>query len=913
MSENDIKLTSTQNNINNQENKNNNTSNTLNSISPNQQSLKMEILLFKDEVLKDLKMLKKQISEKFENNMSTFSEKILTYDNKISFLNDKIVEISSKINRNDDRKEDINSLLDFKNKIRDNLLTLDIKINNVDKSMKDNIFRIDNVLSDSVLYPGIIGKTCKFKTFHQLIDYCLSQISQIINYREKNSLDLNSYKKKLESMIQSLQNQKDSIINQNDKSINKKAEELEEKFKSLIALYDERLAGTRAQNAEYIKKMEDNMNKIVNQLSEFENLKGQVFEKIKEEANLVREENEKTQSIFLGYRKEFNLLKEKFTQLSEFIKDVRFRINIGEEVKRREFFHMSNKIDFSKKQNINNIKMNNTPDKNDQYQKIKIKRSSAQFREVNDKGMGVYSDDSKNKDKMNYIYFNGIKKARHNTVDFQENSNFKLTEENEIDYKNKNSDLFNMANNNDKNNNSIFVGNNSLEDSKNSKKIDELSESKENNIESKKELNTNNKIEKENKNDLIEENKYNNINNTPPKNIKLNQKSNNNINNDDKSANKNIKNEDFPYLKNEKFKNNINEDLNGLTNKIKTDSQLSNSKKENIKIFNGLKKEPSLFDKENSVITIKSFYNQLQIKPKNNNNIYNSPKKEQKKENYKINNNINDNYDNNKTINEIESKNNSITYSPQKSPQKIFPRTQSALNGRIKNMNNNLNLKNKIFKNEQELRPTSSAINTNSDRNIKNKKIIIESYDKNQNLESKSYNQKSIEEQKLNNNFNKKNINIINNDPFIVSNYNKFKSHKLRNNLSPNVQVLQHGVQQLYNSNYNNRNNYINFGYMKKSLYNSENNFSKYKNRKNKNSEANEIQSMINNLQSYIRGYDANYMTRIDFKDEKKKISKNSSYYKFKEIVNGNNDMRKFNIKSTKNKRNIIEIGFDYK
>jgi hypothetical protein len=231
---------------------------------------------------------------------------------------------------------------------------MEIKVNNIDREMRNNVFRIDNILSDSVLYPGIIGKSCKFKTFHQTLDHILSQISQTITYREKNTLDLNTYKKKLESLVQNLQSSKDGIVAQNNSLINKKMDEIEEKFKSLISLYDERLSGTRAENAEYIKNMEETMNKFKTGLMEVENLKGKIFEEIKAEGNLLRVENEKTQNIFLGYKKEFNLLKDRFTQLSEFIKDVRFRINLGQEVKKRDFYQMSNKIDFSKKQKIEN-------------------------------------------------------------------------------------------------------------------------------------------------------------------------------------------------------------------------------------------------------------------------------------------------------------------------------------------------------------------------------------------------------------------------------------------------------------------------------------------------------------------------------------------------------------------------------
>ena len=277
-------------NNNNKESKIN-LSNLNNSIVPNQQSIKMEVLQFKDDVLRELKILKKSFSEKYEANVALISEKLSRYDDQILSLNERITELSGKINTDNNAKTDISSLLEFKNKARDHLLTIEIKVNNIDKEMRNNIFRIDNILSDSVIYPGIIGKACKFKTFHNMVDHILSQISQTITYREKNTLDLNSYKKKLESLVQNLQSSKDGIVEQNNHLINKKMEEIEEKFKNLISLYDERLAGTRAENAEYIKNMQETVNKFKNELREFENLKGRIFEEIKAEGSLLRVEN----------------------------------------------------------------------------------------------------------------------------------------------------------------------------------------------------------------------------------------------------------------------------------------------------------------------------------------------------------------------------------------------------------------------------------------------------------------------------------------------------------------------------------------------------------------------------------------------------------------------------------------------
>ena len=1080
---------------------------------PNQQSIKMEVLQFKDEVLKQLKLLKKSISEKYESNATLISEKLKTYDSKFTLINDRLTELSGKINTDNNIKADVTSLLQFKNKSRDNLLTIDIKMNNIDKELRNNISRIDNILSDSVIYPGIIGKSCKFKNFHHLLDHVLSQISQTITYREKNTLDLNTYKKKLESIVQSLQSQKDGIVEENNKLLNQKMKEIEEKFKSLISLYDERLAETRAENSLYIRNMQETVFKFKNELTEFQDLKGKIFEEIQKEGSILREENEKTQTIFLGYKKEFNLLKDRFTQLSEFIKDVRFRINIGQEVKRREFYQMSNKIDFSKKQKIenNNINHSNIEESEsnaNQFLESKenqgiFRKESLEIKKNDNKQIGYYSPDAKSKGRNHFIR---NKKIRHNTITmgktkkifnskninntFRINNSKKLLEKNEQtnntifgdsrelnlkeineessrdngdthfelinvnredsenDNKNNNEDNINGVDNvsrtikNDRRRSSIRVRNimgdlqevkvdselnknkdsskniiNNIEndtsesgssedlnkenenlkeneskekninengneksqnktkktsenkiienkdkenlnkeiknnknenkinyDNENNKKIHDNNEintneinnnekknkenikkikenENKNNEKEKKENNINknsikeiknNQIEKKEKDNLISlklsseknviENKKQNINQNSQKKIKLN--TNNNANNYNFNeminiinSNTNLDNNQEKFKKNNSQKNNI-QNISDIPIVIKKDNQTS-CKTMPKKTFNGISNSKNENVKN---VIMQDILSPIQI---NNKNQYSNSIKEDQKI---INNNdpknnfstINNNY-----FNVIESKKNSKIYTPIN--RENFNRTQSAFNSNLPNLKAKINYNNQKL---QTLRPSSSTNNIGENRNLKNKKIIIDSSYKSLNVMSKTIDQNNLLEEDKKINIKVQTKNNINSELYYEPSYAHFKSSKIRTNLSPNVQILQHGVQQIYDN--NNQTNNFNLEEIKKSISsnNANSNFNKKRKFIDKNKDAMEIQGMINNLQGYIKDYGTNYMTPNEIKKERKKVSKNSSYYKFKEILNEN---RKNNndIVHNKNKGNIVEIGFN--
>ena len=337
-------------------------------ILPNSQNMKNDIMQFKDEILREIKLLKKSVSEKYEFIEILTKEKFSKYDTKLSSYSERINELKSNTLNTDDLIKEIDAFKEFKNKFRDTMLTLNIKINNMDKETKNDIYRIDGILSDSVIYTGIIGRTSKFKTFHQMVDYLLSQTSQNLTYREKNNLDLNQLKKKINSMEQEMQSLGVNMSKQISILFGQKGEEFNSKLKDLLAEYDQKIRNAKEQGDLYIQEIKTTVEKFREQLDEFINIKNTISDEIKNEVDKLVKENEKTNNMFRSNKKEFNLMKDRFTQLSEFIKDVRFRNNLGQEIKRREFNQISEKVDFSKKQKIlsdKNIALYDTKYQND--------------------------------------------------------------------------------------------------------------------------------------------------------------------------------------------------------------------------------------------------------------------------------------------------------------------------------------------------------------------------------------------------------------------------------------------------------------------------------------------------------------------------------------------------------------------
>ena len=318
-------------------------------LSVNSKNIKNDILLFKNETLKDIKDAQKKMSEKYQILDFEIKEKLELYEQRITTYENKIIELSTLINTDKMIRDKVEKLIEFKEKAEDTMLTEKIRLDNFRNDLNRNVERIDKILTDSVIYPGIIGGISKYKTFHDLIDYVLTQCSQNLTFREKSILDFKGYKIKLENTIESFNTQVNSILNSTSEYTKTCVKELEERIKSIFNIYDDRLQDTRIENANYAIGLEKATELLKKELENLYIIKKELYEKVDNGINEVKNDNTRVVKLFTGYKKNFHIIQHKFTQLSDFIKDIRFRINLKEDVKRREYSHMSDLINFDKK------------------------------------------------------------------------------------------------------------------------------------------------------------------------------------------------------------------------------------------------------------------------------------------------------------------------------------------------------------------------------------------------------------------------------------------------------------------------------------------------------------------------------------------------------------------------------------
>ena len=298
--------------------------------------IKKDIILFKEEILKELNLFQSKITEKMKTEEESMTEKIEKFSIKIEKFSEQIIELSNLICTDKSIRDKVDTILEFKNKSQELIMTNTIQIKNLDKEFHENINRIDSILKDTVLYPGLFGGVSKFKKFHDFIDYTLAELSQGITFREKSRLDSANYKMKLDNVVTNLSKKIDLMAKGAKTLTEKSMQNLEEKMNSEFGLYNNKLLSIRMENNSYAEEMRKVAEDLLIQANNATIIKNELLSKFEEHIKHMKRDNSRVIKCFSGYKEQFHEMKRKYTELSKFVKGARFNVNIKEELNRRD-------------------------------------------------------------------------------------------------------------------------------------------------------------------------------------------------------------------------------------------------------------------------------------------------------------------------------------------------------------------------------------------------------------------------------------------------------------------------------------------------------------------------------------------------------------------------------------------------
>ena len=365
---------------------------------------KTDLIYLQNEILKDIATIDKKYSDKITQLTTALKNFQLMSDQKFALNNDKYELLLKKLESNEEIKKIKKEFSDLKRDINQNQMLNNNKLFNVEKDLKNACYRYDDLLSNNIFTPGLIGKGGKYqdlKTFRTHID---KKIAELVIYKEKNILDMKKFKEKTETAINQFNLRSESSENKYFEFCSKKINEAKLELMDKFNILEECINNLKIENGKYsydlIKKSED----LQNQLNILKNLEDNINNKLKEQAEQYKSYNDDILKLFDSQNEEFKLIKSRFTELSEFIKDVRFVRNLdnykaksGQNTPEINTYSLlrtskkiSRKINFDKPQSIS---------KNDEI-KINMNNDNNIIKIENNKESGIINNQSIKEENM---------------------------------------------------------------------------------------------------------------------------------------------------------------------------------------------------------------------------------------------------------------------------------------------------------------------------------------------------------------------------------------------------------------------------------------------------------------------------------------------------------------------------------
>ena len=227
-----------------------------------------DLIIFKDELLKELHYLKLNITNNINNEFLKYTELVENINKKIdNFEKEKLSFIlkSEFIYE----KDNIFSLISNKEEeLKKKLMLTDAQISTCQKDLEKSTYRYDKTIVDNLYVPGLIGNACRFPNLKEYILYNKDELSSTIIINKQISMDFKSFKKKTEMNMKQI----NDIIKQQEIKLsnlmNSKIFGVVEKYDGLYDALNEKINNLDKyinSKVEYISKEEKKLNNLVDE------------------------------------------------------------------------------------------------------------------------------------------------------------------------------------------------------------------------------------------------------------------------------------------------------------------------------------------------------------------------------------------------------------------------------------------------------------------------------------------------------------------------------------------------------------------------------------------------------------------------------------------------------------------------
>lgn len=304
-----------------------------------------------ESILKQIKAVESGLDTKISLIAAQLNEKMEGISSKLGAMNSQYQNLTSNLSEYKFKLDKVDQFSQFQSKANDLLTTHEIRINTLITDVSNAKYKYDKIFIDNLTVPGYIGEFSKFKNLREYLDSNIAQVSMLVSYKEKTDLDLKEYKNKLESLIFQFSQSLNQFNAQQITYCNDIKKETMLHVENKIKDTNEIIEQLKIVNGNEALKLRENAMELKKQTEKAIVFREDIQKKFNEEVVKFQNSSDEIIKSIEGYKKEFGKIKIRFSELIEFIKDVRFRRNLVnfDGISKREVRELADKIELKKK------------------------------------------------------------------------------------------------------------------------------------------------------------------------------------------------------------------------------------------------------------------------------------------------------------------------------------------------------------------------------------------------------------------------------------------------------------------------------------------------------------------------------------------------------------------------------------
>ena len=218
-----------------------------------------DLILFKEEMLKEIRSIKTKISENINNEFGKYSDLFEKVNLKLSYYDKDKSSYMSKIGFVEEKEKLLFEIKNINDQLKNEVTLNKVHITDCRKDLDNSCFKYDNIVFNNLIIPGLIGNSCKFQNLKEYILYNKDELNNALHGNKKNLIEINTVKKKVDSTIKELDTKIKSLEFRLSNFVSTKYHELDEKFNNL---YEELNKKMITLNHEINSNLEERKNEL---------------------------------------------------------------------------------------------------------------------------------------------------------------------------------------------------------------------------------------------------------------------------------------------------------------------------------------------------------------------------------------------------------------------------------------------------------------------------------------------------------------------------------------------------------------------------------------------------------------------------------------------------------------------------